>query len=107
MTGEYAGRTYELYPDANMDLLFELSGSGGRAFLYGPLTRAGFIRVRGDCEYFGIRLRPGARPLLVDVGAAELADNSVALHDLFGADLTALCERLRALPSVEFRKLVF
>jgi len=62
-------RSYKILPDTNVDLLFEFSESASGVLLYGPATRAGFIRTDSGCDYFGIRCRPGKAPRLTDADA--------------------------------------
>jgi hypothetical protein len=96
-------RVHEVAPDANGDLLFELSETGCRAWLYGPVTRLTRIPTRADCAYAVVHFHPGAVPRLVDAHPAELVDRAVELREVGGVPLDALGEQLACAATIEQR----
>jgi AraC-like DNA-binding protein len=93
-------QVHEVAPDANGDLLFEVSETGCRAWLYGPVTRRTLIPSRAGCAYGVVHFHPGALPRLVDAHPAELVDSAVELREVGGVPVDALGERLARASSV-------
>lgn len=89
-----AESVHEVTPDANADLLIEVSDTHCRAMLYGPVTRTLEVRTRADCGYAVVHFHPGAMPRLVDASPVELVDSAVELRRLAGLPVDALGERL-------------
>ncbi|MCY1080846.1 AraC family transcriptional regulator [Archangium lansingense] len=87
---------HEVVPDANVDLLLELSGERCRAVLYGPLTRTIHVASQAGRGYLVAHFRPGAMPRLVDASPSELVNESVELREVAGLSLDELGERLLA-----------
>lgn len=87
-------RVHEVAPDANGDLLLELSETGCRAWVYGPVTRLATVPSRQGCAYAVIQFHPGAMPRLVDAHPAELVDQSVELREVGGVTVEELGEQL-------------
>lgn len=76
-----AARSQPVLPDGCMDLLW----LDGELVVAGPDTGPRVARVRPGALLVGLRLRPGAGPLLLgDVPAAELRDTTVPVADLWG-----------------------
>jgi AraC-like DNA-binding protein len=94
---------HEVTPDANTDLLIEVSDTHCRAVLYGPVTRTVEVRTRADRGYAVVHFHPGAMPRLVDASAAELVDSAVELRRLTDLPVDALGERLVQADSMEAR----
>ncbi|PTL77838.1 helix-turn-helix domain-containing protein [Vitiosangium sp. GDMCC 1.1324] len=92
---------HEVVPDANVDLLLELSDGRCRAILYGPLTRTLHVPTRAGHGYLVVHCRPGAMPRLVDASPAELVNSAVELREIGGVSLDALGEQLLAAGSLE------
>ncbi|SEL73570.1 transcriptional regulator, AraC family [Stigmatella aurantiaca] len=89
-------REHEVIPDANADLLLELSDGHCRAVLHGPLTRPRRVPTQAGHGYLAVHFHPGALPRLVDATAAELVNEAVELRTLGGVSLDALGARLLA-----------
>lgn len=87
-------RAHEVAPDANGDLLLELSEAGCRAWLYGPVTRLTSVSTRAGCAYAVVHFHPGAAPRLVDARPAELLDRAVELSKVGGVSVEELGEQL-------------
>lgn len=87
-------RVHEVAPDTNGDLLVELSETGCRAWVYGPVTRLTRISTRARCTYAVVHFHPGAMPRLVDAHPAELVDRAVELREVGGVPVEALGEQL-------------
>lgn len=87
-------RVHEVAPDANGDLLLELSETGCRAWLYGPVTRLATVSTRSGCAYAVVQFHPGAMPRLVDARPAELVDCAVELRQVGGVPVEELGEQL-------------
>ncbi|WP_224362082.1 AraC family transcriptional regulator [Hyalangium versicolor] len=96
-------RAHEVTPDANVDLLIELSESDCRAWLYGPVTRTARFRTREGCDYCVVHFLPGAMPRLVDACPAELVDTAVELRSVGGVSVDGLGEQLVRARSMEQR----
>ncbi|WNG34746.1 AraC family transcriptional regulator [Archangium violaceum] len=92
---------HEVIPDANVDLLLELSDERCRAFLYGPLTRSIHVPTQAGYGYFVVHFHPGAMPRLVDASPAELVNGAVELKEFGGISLDTLGERMLAAGSLE------
>jgi len=92
---------HEVIPDANVDLLLELSATRCRAVLHGPLTRPIHVPTRAGHGYLVVHFHPGAMPRLVDASPGELVNTAVELRELGGVSLDALGERLLAAGSLE------
>jgi AraC-like DNA-binding protein len=92
---------HEVVPDANVDLLLELSDERCRALLYGPLTRTLHVPTRAHHGYLVVHFHPGAMPRLVEASPSELVNEAVELRTLGGISLDALGERLLAAGSLE------
>jgi AraC-like DNA-binding protein len=92
---------HEVVPDANVDLLLELSDERCRALLYGPLTRTIHVPTRAHHGYLVVHFHPGAMPRLVDASPSELVNEAVELRTLGGVSLDAMGERLLAAGSLE------
>jgi AraC-like DNA-binding protein len=91
---------HEVVPDANVDLMLELSDERCRALLYGPLTRSIHVPTRAGRGYLVVHFHPGAMPRLVDASPSELVNEAAELRDLGGVSLDALGERLLAAGSL-------
>ncbi len=96
-------RAHEVTPDANVDLLIEVSSSACKAWLYGPVTRMAHVPTRAGCDYCVIHFQPGALPRLVDACPAELVDTAVELRQVGGLSVDALGEQLVRANSVAQR----
>jgi len=96
-------RVHEVTPDANVDLLIEVSGSACRAWLYGPVTRLAHVRSNAGCDYCVVHFHPGAMPRLVEASPAELVDTAVELRQVGDLSIDALGEQLVHAGSVEQR----
>ncbi|MDY7230848.1 AraC family transcriptional regulator [Hyalangium rubrum] len=92
--GTAEAREHAVAPDANVDLLLELSDSSCRAWLHGPVTRLTHFRTRAECGYCVVHFHPGAVPALVDASAAELVDASVEVRRVGRLSVDELGERL-------------
>jgi AraC-like DNA-binding protein len=92
---------HEVVPDANVDLLLELSAERCRAVLYGPLTRTIHVPSRAGRGYLVVHFHPGSMPRLVDASPSELVNEAVELREVAGLSLDALGERLLAAGSPE------
>ena len=92
------GHTWRIIPDANPYLIFavsrEDSGVHARCFLTGPRSRFTDITMGNRILTCGVRLRPGALPLLTHLPASDFTDRSVLVADVFGADGKLLMEQL-------------
>ncbi|XXF75453.1 helix-turn-helix domain-containing protein [Myxococcaceae bacterium GXIMD 01537] len=91
-----AALEHEVTPDANADLLVELSATHCRVVLHGPVTRLLRVQTRADCAYAVVHFHPGASPRLVDASPAELVDGAVELRHVAGLSVDALGEALLA-----------
>jgi AraC-like DNA-binding protein len=85
---------HEVVPDANVDLLLELTPERCRAVLYGPLTRPLHVATHAGRGYLVVHFHAGAMPRLVDASPAELVNEAVELRRFGGLSLDALGERL-------------
>jgi AraC-like DNA-binding protein len=94
-------REHEVLPDANVDLLLELSDGGCQALLHGPVTRTRHVPTRAGRGYLVVHFHMGAMPRLVDASPAELVDTAVPLRELAGVSLEELGARLHAASSLE------
>jgi AraC-like DNA-binding protein len=74
-----AGETLVL-PDACMDIVWD----GAALFVAGPDTGPVAVPLRPGGFFAGLRFRPGRAPAFLGVPAAALADQRVALDDLWG-----------------------
>lgn len=92
-TGD-AESVHEVTPDANADLLIEVSDTHCRAMLHGPVTRTLQVRTRADRGHAVVHFHPGAMPRLVDASPLELVDSAVELRRLAGLPVDALGELL-------------
>ncbi|KFA93084.1 AraC family transcriptional regulator [Archangium violaceum] len=92
---------HEVVPDANVDLLLELSDERCRAVLYGPLTHTIHVPSRAGHGYLVVHFHPGAMPGLVDASPSELVNGFVELREVAGLSVDALGERLLAAGSPE------
>lgn len=96
-------REHEVAPDANGDLLLELSDTGCRAWLYGPVTRLATMSTRAGCAYAVVHFHPGSAPRLVDARPAELLDRAVELREVGGVPVEELGEQLARAESMDER----
>jgi AraC-like DNA-binding protein len=94
---------HEVAPDANADLLIEVSDTHCRVVLYGPVTRLTRVQVRADCGYGVVHFHPGAMPRLVDASPAELVDGTAELRRVGDLSVDALGEQLGRAGSSEAR----
>ncbi len=91
---------HEVIPDANVDLLLELSDGGCRAMLHGPVTRTRHVPTQAGHGYLVVHFHVGAMPRLVDTRPAELVDTAVPLREIAGVSVEALGERLHTASSL-------
>ncbi len=92
---------HEVLPDANVDLLLELSDGGCQAVLHGPVTRTRHVPTQAGRGYLVVHFHIGAMPRLVDASPAELVDTAVPLREVAGVSLEALGEQLHTASSLE------
>jgi AraC-like DNA-binding protein len=82
-----------------MDVIFDLSTSTTRVI--GPMTRPETFLLRGTCDVFGIRFRPGGLSPFLDAAAHELRDLAPTAAEVSPESrrFAELRERLQACPS--------
>jgi AraC-like DNA-binding protein len=92
------GPSWRVIPEANPNLIFVVSrDSGGirtRCCLVGPRSRFADVLMENRILTCGVRLRPGALPLLTRLPASSFTDRSVHVEDLFGARGRSLMDKL-------------
>ena len=89
-----SGPGSRILPDGCMDLMWR----GGRLLVAGPDSRA-YVH-EGSATYTGLRLPPGAAPLLLGVPADALRDQRVPLDDIWSPRrVRPLEQRLAASPA--------
>lgn len=79
-TGGHQPRSHAV-ADGFVDLVY-----GRSLWVRGPDTRAHPIRYEEGSCFVGVRLRPGAAPVLLGIGANELVDRRIFLTELWGRD---------------------
>ena len=77
------GPPVRVVPDGCMDIVW-IEGVGTQ--VVGPNTRAFLVTLAAGTRVAGVRMRPGAAPSLLGVGAAGLRDARVAIGDIWGDD---------------------
>lgn len=102
------GGLERILPTGAMHLVFRLSGGpvhlveGGRTRAVGHTLLGGarashYVReVPPPGESVGVQFQPGAAPLLLGVPAHTLADQHTPLDDVWGREVEAVRQRLRA-----------
>lgn len=73
----------EYYPNANADLLFELSPDNCRVLLFGPVTKKSYLQTNNHCEYLSVQFWPGQLKRLSGIYPKELVDQFVELNHIF------------------------
>ncbi len=93
--GGGAGRRWRVVADAHPHVILHRMRDG-RTRLVAVGARSRFVDVDQASRAFtvGVRLTPGALPLLVRLPAAELTDRGARLEELLGASGRALARRL-------------
>ncbi|HEY8583285.1 MAG TPA: DUF6597 domain-containing transcriptional factor [Capillimicrobium sp.] len=71
---------------------------GAPARALGPLSRPRSDALAPGTTVVGVRVRPGAAPLVFDAPAHALLDGAVELRALWGADADALADAVAAAP---------
>lgn len=98
-----SGRTWRVIPDASPHLIFVVSREDShlktRCALVGPRSRFTDVTMANRILTCGVRLRPGALPLLTGFPASDFTDRSVPVEDVFGARGRILLKRLIPLNS--------
>jgi AraC-like DNA-binding protein len=85
-------------PDNCIDVIFDLSGA--RAFVVGPMLTAEVFDHSPSARMFGVRFRPGAATLFLDVKASELRGAHVNASDVW-PDAPVLADQLRGAGETE------
>ena len=75
--------TDRVFPDACMDLLFDLSA--GTAMLVGTMTRPLAISKSGPMDFLGVRFRPAGIGAVLSLPACEVTDTAIPVDVVWGA----------------------
>jgi AraC-like DNA-binding protein len=78
-SGEYAQR---VLPDACIDIVFI---NDDPPLVVGPWTDPFLVRLPAGTSIVGARLHPGRAPAILGIPAAELLNQSLPLHEVWGA----------------------
>jgi AraC-like DNA-binding protein len=79
-------------PDGCVDILFSISQTDARGYVYGMVRENTKIQLDpGNC-YFGVRFVPGYLPKRLDIRIPELVSNCIPLSDFTGG--TELIEQI-------------
>ena len=76
------GRSHDLVPDACVDLVW--SSATGAVHVCGPETRGWSFSLPLGERAVGVRLEPGVAPAVLGVDACDIAEQRVAVDDLWG-----------------------
>jgi AraC-like DNA-binding protein len=90
-------RLQETLPHPNVHAVVDAAGSG----LFGVHTRRFVIELAGQGRVFGIKFRPGGFRPFLGRPVASLADRSIPIADVFGADGAAYTRDVLACADVE------
>ncbi len=74
---------WTVYPDACMDLLFDLSASGGESYVVGNMFTPIQSHWTGETDLFGIRFRAAGIGRIVRVPLAEFNDATVSFNNVY------------------------
>jgi AraC-like DNA-binding protein len=82
-------RSWRVIPEANPNLILAISRTArgsirARCCLVGPRSRFADVSMENRFLTCGIRLRPGALPLLTRFSASDFTDRSVPVEEVFG-----------------------
>jgi AraC-like DNA-binding protein len=86
-----AGAPVRVVPDGCIDIVWT-EGAGTQ--IVGPNTRAFVVPLADGTRVAGVRLHPGAAPVLLGVDAARLRDGRMTIDAAWGDDGLALAEAL-------------
>lgn len=89
------GPAWRIVPDANPYLIFVFSRENPRCNVIGARSRFADVTMGNRIVTCGVRLRPGALPLLTRFPASDFTDHGVPIELVFGARGGSLMERLR------------
>ncbi len=93
------GSSWRVIPEANPNLIFVVSRADGggirtRCCLVGPRSRFADVSMDNRILTCGVRLRPGALPVLTRLPASSFTDRSVHVEDVFGVRGRSLMDNL-------------
>lgn len=93
------GRSWRVIPEPNPNLIFIISRTNDgsirtRCCLVGPRSRFADVSMENRILTCGVRLRPGALPLLARFPASNFTDRSVHVEEVFGVRGRSLMDRL-------------
>lgn len=95
--GSATGKTWRVIPDPNPYMIFVVSRKDSRVqarcALVGPRSRFADVSMANRVFTCGVRLRPGALPLLTGFPASDFTDRSVPVEAVFVARGKLLMER--------------
>ena len=93
---------YHIMADGCVDLLLNCS-NGDPLKLAGTAERSGFVAIKAQTEYFGIRFFPGCIHYFLRISAKEIANQEIPCKDIWGNRLESIEYQLRCADSVDQR----
>ena len=93
---------YHIMTDGCVDLLLNCS-SEDPLILAGTVEKAGFVAIKAQTQYFGIRFFPGCIHYFLPVSAKEIANQEIPCEDIWGNRLKSIEYQLRGADSIDQR----
>lgn len=93
---------YHIMADGCVDLLLNCSNSEPLK-LAGTAEKSGFVAIKAQTEYFGIRFFPGCIHYFLKVSAKEVANQEIPCEDIWGNRLASVEYRLKSADSIDER----
>ncbi|MBI3723052.1 helix-turn-helix domain-containing protein [bacterium] len=85
------------------NVIFKLDDRGSRLYVVGPASRFALVPMEATALTIGVRLLPGAAPLVLGAPASEFADGRASLEDVWSGRGRELHERLALARAAEDR----
>jgi AraC-like DNA-binding protein len=85
-----AVNVYPALPDGAIDLVFQVHDTRTESWVYGTPTTRINILLQQNCDYFGIRFKPGQSRHFIWPSARDLTDTCLVAHEALKCSLNRL-----------------